>query len=78
MKGLLVLLFGVLVVKVSMLIAVSPTLCNTMGCSLLGSSVYGIHQAKILEWVAIPFSRGPSRPRDQTQVSRIAGRFLTV
>ena len=37
----------------------------------------GILQASILEWVAMPFSRGSSRPRDQTQVSRIAGRFFT-
>ena len=37
----------------------------------------GILQARILEWVAFPFSRGSSQPRDQTQVSHIAGRFLT-
>ena len=40
-----------------------------MDCSLPDSSVYGILQARILEWVAIPFSRGSSRPRDRTQVS---------
>ena len=39
-----------------------------------GSSFYGILQARVLEWVAISFSRGSSRPRDQTQVSRIPGR----
>ena len=39
--------------------------------------VHGILQARLLEWVAIPFSRGSSQPRDQTQVSRIAGRFFT-
>ena len=39
--------------------------------------VYGILQARILEWVAFPFSRGSSQPRDQTQVSRIAGGFFT-
>ena len=38
--------------------------------------VHGILQARILEWVAVPFSRGSSRPRDQTQVSHIAGRFF--
>ena len=38
----------------------------------------GILQARILEWVAMPFSRGSSQPRDQTQVSCIAGRFLTI
>ena len=41
-------------------------------------SVHGILQAGILEWVAIPFSGGPSQPRDQTQVSHIAGSFLTI
>ena len=39
--------------------------------------VHGIFQARILEWVAVPFSRGSSQPRDQTQVSHIAGRFFT-
>ena len=43
-----------------------------------GSSVHGVIQARILEWVAIPFSRGSSQLRDRTQVSRIAGRFFTV
>ena len=46
--------------------------------SLPGSSVHGTLQARILEWVSIPFSRGSSRPRDWTQVSCMAGRFLTV
>ena len=54
-----------------------PTLFNPMGCSLPGSSVCWILQARILEWVAIPFSRGSSQPRDWTQVSHIAGRFFT-
>ena len=49
------------------------TLCNPMDCSLPGSSVHGIFQARILEWVAIPFSRGSSHLRDQTRVSCIAG-----
>ena len=44
----------------------------------VASSVHGILQARILEWVAIPFSRGSSWPRDRTQVSCIAGRFITV
>ena len=44
-------------------------LCDPRDCSLLGSSVHGILQARILERVAIPFSRGSSQPRDQTQVS---------
>ena len=49
-----------------------------MDCSLPGSSVYGILQARILGWVAIPFSWGSFRSRDQTQVPCIAGRFFTV
>jgi len=56
----------------------SPTLYNPMDCSLPGSSVHGILQARILEWVAISFSRGSSWSRDQTQVSHIAGRFFAV
>ena len=45
-----------------------------MDCSLPGSSVHGIFQARVLEWVAISFSRGSSQPRDRTRVSCIAGR----
>ena len=55
-------------------------LCNPMDCSPPDSSVCGILQARILEWVAISFSRGSSQPRDLTYisfVSCIAGRFLT-
>ena len=44
----------------------SPAVCGSMGCSLPGSSVHGISQARILEWVAISFSRGSSQTRDQT------------
>ena len=51
-----------------------PTLCDPMDCSLPGASVHGIFQARILEWVAISFSRGSSQPRDQTQASHIVGR----
>ena len=47
------------------------TLCNPMDCSLQGSSIHGIFQARVLEWVVISFSRGSSRPRDWTQVSCI-------
>ena len=54
------------------------TLCNPMDCSLLGSSVHGVFQARVLEWIAIPFSRGSSQPRNRTQVSPIAGRRFTV
>ena len=41
------------------------------------NTVYGILQARILEWIALPFSRGSSQPRGQTQVSHIAGKFFT-
>ena len=54
------------------------TLCNPMDYSLPGSSVHGISQARILEWVAIPFSRGSPQPRDWTWVSCIAGWFFTI
>ena len=52
-------------------------LCNPLDCSPPGSSVHGILQARILEWVAVPSSRGSSQPRNWTQVSWIAGRFFT-
>ena len=54
------------------------TFCDPMDCSPPGSSVHGSLQARILEWVAISFSRGSSQPRDQTEVSCIAGRFFTI
>ena len=54
------------------------TLCDTMDCSSPGSSVRGILQARILEWVAIPSSRGASQPRNQTQISHTVGRFFTI
>ena len=50
--------------------------CLTI-CDLMDYTVHGILQAIILEWVAFPFSRESSQPRDQTQVSHIAGRFFT-
>ena len=50
--------------------------CLTL-CDPTDHTVHGILQARILEWVAFPFSRGSSQPRDQTQVSRIAGGFFT-
>ena len=52
------------------------TLCNLMDCSSSDSSVHGISQARILEWVVISFSRGSSQLRDQTQISCLAGRFF--
>ena len=53
------------------------TLVGPMGRNPPGSSVPGVLQARMLEWVAMPFFRGSSQPRDGTQVSRIAGRFFT-
>ena len=55
-----------------------PTLCNPMDCSLPGSSVHGIVQARVLEWGAISFSRGSSWPRDRSRVSLIVGKCFTV
>ena len=55
-----------------------PTLCDLMDCSPLGSSDHEVLQARIVEWVAMPSSRGSSQPRNRTQVSRIAGRYFTV
>ena len=49
-----------------------------MDCSPPGSSVHGISQARILEWVAMSYSRESSWPRDQTQISCIVGRFFTI
>ena len=78
-------LFGVLSasvicsVKVKLLVTLSYwTLGDCMGCSLPGSSVHGILQARILDWVAIPSSRGSSWPTDWTQVSCTAVRFFTI
>ena len=53
-------------------IQLCPALCDPMDYI-----VHGILRARILEWVAFPFSRGSSKPRDQTQVSHIAGGFFT-
>ena len=53
-----------------------PTLCDPMDCGPPGSSVHGVLQARILEWVAISLFRGSSQPRDRTRVSYIAGRFF--
>ena len=60
----------------AMLLQSCPTLCNAMDCSPPGSSVNGIVQARILECVAMPPSRGSCRPRDQTWLSCITGSFL--
>ena len=64
-------------VKLAVLVAeLCPTFCDPTDCSLPGSSVPGILQA-ILRWVASPFSRESSQPRNQTRVSRTAGGFFT-
>ena len=60
--------------KVKVLVA----LCDPVDRNPPGSSVHSILQARILEWVAVPFSRGSSQLRDRTWVSLIAGRFFTV
>ena len=54
------------------------SLCDPMDCSLSGSSVYGIFQARVLEWGAISFSKGSSRPRNRTWFSCIAGRRFSI
>ena len=65
--------------KVKVLVAQPcPTLCDPIDCSPPGSSIHGILQARILEWVVVTFSRGSSQPRDQTWVSCIAARFFTI
>ena len=53
-----------------------PTLCDTMDCHLWGSSVHGIFQARVLEWVSISFSRGSSQPRDRTRSPALQGQML--
>ena len=69
--------FKIIDISIAVLSWLSLALCNPMDCSPPGSSVHGILQARILEWVAISSSRGSSQPRDRTQVSCIAGRFFT-
>ena len=55
-----------------------PTLCDPMDCNSPSSSIHGIIQARILEWVTMPISRGSSQPKDWIQVSLIAGGFFTT
>ena len=64
--------------KCVLVVQLCPTLWDPMDCSPPGSSVHRLLQARILEWVAIPFRRGSSPPRERTWVSCIAGRFFTV
>ena len=61
--------------------SLSLTLCNPkslVDCSSPGSSIHEIFQTRILEWVAISFSRGSSLPRNQTWFSHIVGRLFTI
>ena len=72
---------GTLTLPMSLRVLVAQsclTLCNSMNYSLPVSSVHGILQARILEFVAIPFSGGSPRPRDQTRVSHIPGRRFNL
>ena len=72
-------LINITIQEVEVLVAQScQTLCDPMDCSLPGSSVHGLLQIRILEEVAVTFSRGSSQPRDRTQVSGIAARFFTI
>ena len=75
-------IYGSIIIKalrcaVSLVTQVSPSLCNPMDCSPPGSSVHETLQASVLEWVAMPSSRGSSQPRNQTGVFCIVGRFFT-
>ena len=72
------LLSYILMVKVKVKSLSRVRLCDPMVYSLLGSPVHGIFRARVLGWVSFSFSRGPSRHRDRTQVSRIAGRCFTL
>ena len=71
-------LYGLLAVCKSEVTQSCLILCNSMDCSLSGSSLHGILRARVLEWVAISFSRGSSRPRNQSWVSRIPGRHFNL
>ena len=78
-QNILFLLFILLPLYLGLVAKSCPTLCDPMDCSLPDSSVHGILQARILDWVAISSSRGSSRSRNRTQVHCIAGRlYLTL
>ena len=74
----MVLIYSFSEIQIRSVTKLDPTLCDPVDCSPPGSSVCGILQARILEWVAIPFSKGSSQPRVGTHVSCIAGRFFTA
>ena len=78
---LLLTMYTLVLVSIVLIALWCPTLCVPMDCSPPGSSVHGILQARILEWVAISWSRWSSQPRDRTCIcciSCIAGRFFTA
>ena len=77
-KGLGAAMLSLLVVKVKVKSLSRVQLLRPVNCSPPSSSVHGILQARVLEWVAISFSRGSSQPRDQTQVSHIADRCFNL
>ena len=64
--------------KKVLVVQLYPTLCDPIDCSLPGSSLCWLLQARILQWVATPFSRGSSQLRDRTLVSHTAGSFFTL
>ena len=70
--------YSILDVWMCLVAIVVSNSCDPMDCSPPDSSVYGIFQARILEWVAMSSSRGSSQLRDQTHISCIAGRFFTM
>ena len=71
-------LVGILCTVLCLVTQSCLTLCDPVDCSPPGSSVHGILQARILEWLAMSSSTGSSQTRDWTQVSHIAGRFFTI
>ena len=77
-KNLLQINLSFYLIKESEVAQLCLALCDLMDCNLPRSSVHGIFQAIVLEWVAISFSRGSSQPRDRTQVSRIVDKCFTV
>ena len=77
-KNLLQINLSFYLIKESEVAQLCLAFCYLMDCSLPRSSVHGIFQAIVLEWVAISFSRGSSQPRDRTQVSRIVDKCFTV
>ena len=70
-------MYTLLCMCVYLVIQSCPTLCDPVNCAP-GSFIHGILQVRILEWVAITFSRGSTQPRDRTLASCIASKFFTV